>query len=81
VEDVSQRAARGLALVTLAIACVVVGPAPQLAQAFERTYAVAVAEDRRRRRHDTPLPDGLVPPSSWRRRTAPSPRRPGPRRP
>lgn len=46
-EGLSDRAARGVALATLAVACVVVGPAPRLLDTFERTYAVALAETRR----------------------------------
>lgn len=69
--DLSRRAARGVALATLAVACVVVGPAPQLTRAFERTYAVALLEheqeERRRRR---------IPPSWSVRRSAPRPVRP-----
>jgi hypothetical protein len=58
VEGLSNRAARGVALATLAVACVVVGPAPQLTSALERTYAVAMAEDQRRgrRRERTRIP-------------------------
>jgi hypothetical protein len=68
--DLSRRAARGVALATLAVACVVVGPAPQLTRAFERTYAVALLEheqETRRRR---------IPPSRSVRRAAPRPVRP-----
>jgi hypothetical protein len=54
------------------VACVVVGPAPQLTRAFERTYAVALLEheqeERRRRRR--------IPPSWSLRRSAPRPVRP-----
>jgi hypothetical protein len=55
-DGLSNRAARGIALATLAVACVVVGPAPRLTSAFERTYAVAMAEDQRRRRQRTRIP-------------------------
>jgi hypothetical protein len=74
VEDLQQRAARGIALATLAVACVVVGPAPQLTQALERTYAVAVDETRRDR------PRTRVPAAAWRRRSGPRPSRPSTRR-
>jgi hypothetical protein len=76
-DELPQRAARGLALATLAVACVVVGPAPQLTRAFERTYAVAVVEDARRRRAHT----DRVPAGTWRRRSGPRPVGPGARRP
>jgi hypothetical protein len=77
VDDLQQRAARGVALAALAVACVVVGPAPRLTQALERTFAVAVvdAQRERRRRHSR------IPRASWRRRTAPRPARPGSSRP
>jgi hypothetical protein len=42
--ELSQRAARGMALATLAVACVIVGPAPQLTRALEQTYAVVLLE-------------------------------------
>ncbi|MGH3441298.1 MAG: hypothetical protein ACRDUY_04510 [Nitriliruptorales bacterium] len=42
---------RGVALAAITVACVVVGPAPQLLAAAERIYAVAVVEDESRRRH------------------------------
>jgi hypothetical protein len=74
--ELSQRAARGVALATLAVAYVVVGPAPQLTRALERTYAVVLLEReqeaaRRRRR----LSGGL------RGSIAPRPARPADRRP
>jgi hypothetical protein len=74
VEDLQGRAARGIALATLAVACVVVGPAPQLTHALERTYAVAVDEARRDR------PRTRVPAGAWRRRSGPRPSRPSARR-
>ncbi len=48
-EHLSNRAARGIALAALTLACVV-GPAPQVVEAFERVYAVAVMDQRTRRR-------------------------------
>jgi hypothetical protein len=73
----SGRAARGVALAALTVACVVVGPVPALTRAFERTYAVAVVEGEpavRRERQRVPV-------GGWRRRTGPRPARPGPDRP
>jgi hypothetical protein len=77
VDELQQRAARGIALATLAVACVVVGPAPRLTQALERTYAVAVVEAQQQRRQRR----SRIPVASWRRRTAPRPSRPGSSRP
>jgi hypothetical protein len=77
VDDLQQRAARGIALATLAVACVVIGPAPRLTQALERTYAVAVVDAQRQRRQHRVR----VPAIAWRRRTAPRPTRPRSRRP
>jgi hypothetical protein len=77
VDDLQQRAARGIALATLAVACVVVGPAPRLTQALERTYAVAVVDAQRQRRRQRTR----VPAAGWRRRTAPRPTRPSSQRP
>jgi hypothetical protein len=77
VPELQQRAARGVALATLAVACVVVGPAPQLTQALERTYAVALA-DRTRERHGGRR---RVPSASWRRSPGPRASHPGRRRP
>jgi hypothetical protein len=75
--ELSQRAARGVALATLAVAYVVVGPAPQLTRALERTYAVVLLEREReeaaRRRR--------VATGGWRGPTAPRPARPADRRP
>jgi hypothetical protein len=75
--DLSQRAARGVALATLAVACVLVGPAPRLTRAFEQLYAVALLEDRRvagAGRHR--LPRGFA-----RRQSGPGPSRPAAGRP
>lgn len=76
-EQLSQRAARGVALAALATACVLVGPAPRLIETLERTYLVAVVdaqrEARRRRHHVSPL--------AWRRRRRPRPTHPGHVRP
>jgi hypothetical protein len=77
VDDLQQRAARGIALASLAVACVIVGPAPRLTQALERTYAVAVVDSQREQRRRRTR----VPAASWRRRSAPRPSRPGSRRP
>jgi hypothetical protein len=52
-EGLSERAARGVALATLAVACVVVGPAPRLLDSFERTFVVALAEHRQRTQRPT----------------------------
>ncbi len=48
--SVSTRAGRGLALAALTVACVVIGPAPQLLDAAERIFAVAIAEEETFRR-------------------------------
>jgi hypothetical protein len=77
VDDLQQRAARGVALAALAVACVVVGPAPRVTQAFERTYAVAVVESQRQRHQRR----SVVPRTAWRRRSGPRPSRPGTPRP
>jgi hypothetical protein len=77
VDDLQQRAARGVAMATLAVACVLVGPAPRLVQALERTYVVAVVESQRarRRRHHR------ITSLAYRRRTGPRPKGPGHVRP
>jgi hypothetical protein len=77
VDDLQLRAARGIVLASLAVACVIVGPAPRLTQALERTYAVAVVDSQRERRRRRTR----VPAASWRRRAAPRPSRPGACRP
>lgn len=72
--DISSRAGRALASAALSVACLVVGPDPQIVAAMERIYAVQVVEDRERRR---PTVRG----SSWPGPTAPVGRRPTPTRP
>lgn len=64
---------RRVALAALTVACVVTGPVPQLVEAMERIYAVAMAEAPAPARH-----------RSRRRRTGPRGprnRRPAPVRP
>lgn len=76
-DGLSDRAARGVALATLAVACVVVGPAPRLLETFERTFAVAIAENRRQADpHRHRVPTGRAS-GRWR----PGRRRPLPVRP
>jgi hypothetical protein len=74
--ELSQRAARGMALATLAVACVVVGPAPQLTRALERTYAVILLEREQEAARRRRLRSGGL-----RGSTAPRPARPADRRP
>lgn len=73
IEDLSDRASRGVALAALTVACVLFGPTPQVMRAMERIYAVAIDEDERRdhRRRPPDRPRGSRPPSG----------RPGPTRP
>jgi hypothetical protein len=73
----SQRAARGMALATLAVACVIVGPAPQLIRALEQTYAVVLLE----REREATARRRRVPPGGGWGPTAPRPVRPAGRRP
>lgn len=72
--DLSSRAGRALASAALSVACLVVGPDPQIVAAMERIYAVQVLEDRDRRRV---TPRG----TSWPGSTGPTGRRPTPTRP
>jgi hypothetical protein len=73
--DLSSRAGRALASAALSVACLVIGPNPQIVAAMERIYAVQVVEDRERRRRTTPRG------TSWPGPTAPANRRPTPSRP
>ncbi len=75
--ELSQRAARGMALATLAVACVIVGPAPQLTRALEQTYAVVLLE----REREAAARRRRVATGGWRGPTAPRPVRPAGRRP
>lgn len=74
-EPLSARAARGVALAALAVACVVVGPTAPVVAAMERVYAVGVlgGEPTRRSRDRVPRRS--------RTGTAPRGRGPAPARP
>lgn len=50
IQDLPDRAARGVAAAALSVACVLAGPAPHLVAALERVYAVAVVEAQQERR-------------------------------
>lgn len=65
IEDLSDRASRGVALAALTVACVLFGPTPQVLRAMERIYAVAIHEDDRRDRRRRPptRPRGSRPPA------------------
>lgn len=53
-QELPDRAARGVAAAALSVACVLAGPTPHLVAALERIYAVAVvdAQQQRRRQDD-----------------------------
>lgn len=51
-QELPDRAARGIAAAALSVACVLSGPTPHLVAALERVYAVAVVEAQQRRRSD-----------------------------
>lgn len=50
-QELPDRAARGLAAAALSVACVLSGPTPHLVAALERIYAVAVVDAQQLRRH------------------------------
>lgn len=54
-EQIPDRATRGLAAAALSVACVLAGPSPHLVAALERIYAVAVVEREQERRHPADL--------------------------
>jgi hypothetical protein len=51
--DLSSRLGRQVAASALAVACVLVGPRPDIVAAMERVYAVALDEDQREARRST----------------------------
>jgi hypothetical protein len=75
-QELSERASRGVALAALAFACVVVGPTPQVVSAMERVYAVAVQEDQARRDAERDRAPGGDGPQPGQRARRPYPLRP-----